>query len=252
MRSDSLAQATTEPLKVTPPMSTVRKIAMIVTLSAPGAPRYSTQPTSSDAAPPEPWNSVATTAMSIAAAESALPRRAVSARPSIFRPTMNRIAAMMYDSSISDCTASALRLPPGAEHAEHAIGYQVPADDVYRRQHQGEHGQRRAERAAHRRGRHAPDDGDARDRVGTRHQRRVQLRRDLVYQLEAEEHREHEDEQQQQDAHAVLSGDPSTAALTRSSRITPPCVSRQGPITLSDVSRSTLLVAEFQACSTSR
>src|SRR5690606_3193712 len=141
------------------------------------------------------WNNVATTAMSMATAEIRFPRRADSARPNILRPVMKRIDARMYASSVTTATPSAF-LVPGAEHAEHAVGDHVAADDVDGGQRYGQRGEQRAEGAVDRGGGHGAHQRDARDGVAARHQRRVQLRRDLADELEAQEHGQHEDEQQ--------------------------------------------------------
>src|SRR5690606_17311686 len=97
-------------------------------------------------------------------------------------------------------------------------------------------------------GGHGAHQRDARDGVAARHQRRVQLRRDLADELEAQEHGQHEDEQQQQDGHLS----PSTTARTRSSLMTPPLVNNVEPMTSSVASSLSLPFPASQACSSSR
>ena len=59
-----------------------------------------------------------------------------------------------------------------------------------------------------------PDDGDRRDRVGQRHQRRVQQARDVLDDLEADERRQHEHEQHRpQVEFGHMAGEFSTVAV---------------------------------------
>src|SRR5690606_30888900 len=135
---------------------------------------------------------------------------------------------------------------PSPEHTEHAVRHQVPAEDVYGGEHDGDEGKDRGERAPHRGRRDGTHDGDARERVGAGHQRRVELRGHLLDQLAAEEDGQHEDEEQQEQyRHAEA----SMAVRTRSSRMWPSCVSRQ-PETISSVLSSlNALASASQACS---
>src|SRR5690606_38679586 len=106
-------------------------------------------------------------------------------------------------------------------------------------------GQHVGEGAAHGGGGDGADDGYAGDGVGAGHERRVQLRGHLLDELEAEEDREHEHEQEKEDGHALA----SRAALTRWSRTTPSCVSRQPPTISSGSPSLRSLASASQACS---
>ncbi len=90
-----------------------------------------------------------------------------------------------------------------SEHLEHAIGDEEAADDVDRREHDGDERERLLEtRVGRARDQHRPDEHDAVDRVRAGHERRVQERRHARDELEAEEDREREDRQAGDEARA--------------------------------------------------
>src|SRR5690606_16944168 len=140
------------------------------------------------------WTKVATTAMSMARAEMRLPLRAESARPNNLRPVMNRIEARMYASWTTTSTPSTL-LGAGSEHSQHAVGDQVTAYYVDGGKSDSQGGEKGPEDPVDRRSSDGSYQRDARDGVGARHQRRMQLRGHLAYQFQAQEHGQHEDEQ---------------------------------------------------------
>ena len=82
------------------------------------------------------------------------------------------------------------------EHAEHTVGDHIAADDVDGCEHDGGEAEPYGEAIGA--GVHCEncaDDCDAGNRVGARHEWRVQLRGDFSDQFEAQEGREHEDEE---------------------------------------------------------
>ena len=82
------------------------------------------------------------------------------------------------------------------EHLEHPVGDDVAADDVHRREDHGDEREDLAERVVGLGGdEHRADQHDAVDRVGARHQRRVERRRDLADDLEPDQDRQDEDRQ---------------------------------------------------------
>ena len=98
---------------------------------------------------------------------------------------------------LSACPAPGLLLRRlAAEHLQHPLGHHVPADHVGRGEHRGHEGDDVADRVV--RGQpdqQRADQHDAVDRVGRRHQRRVQGGRDLPDDLDADQQREDEDGQ---------------------------------------------------------
>ncbi len=92
------------------------------------------------------------------------------------------------------------------EHLEHAVGDQESRHDVGHGRGHGDGRQRDDQRmplalllAQHQ---HRADQADGRDRVGQRHQRRVQQRRHPADHIEPEERRENEHEQVRKDVHS--------------------------------------------------
>ena len=83
-------------------------------------------------------------------------------------------------------------------HRQHALGDEEAAEDIHRGEDQSEeaedHGERRARRDGAGPDRQQRADHDHRgDRIGDRHQRRVQRRRHVPHDVIADEHRQHED-----------------------------------------------------------
>src|SRR4029079_1919031 len=79
---------------------------------------------------------------------------------------------------------------------EHPVGDDVAADDVHRRERDRDEAEELAERVVGLdRDEHRADEDDPVDRVRARHQRRVERRRDLADDREADEDREDEDRQ---------------------------------------------------------
>ena len=101
------------------------------------------------------------------------------------------------DDALLTASTHALRRPPFAllEHLEHAVGDDEAADDVDRREDDGDEPERLLQVGLGRARDQsiAADEDDAVDGVRARHQRRVQHGRHLRDHLEPEEHREHED-----------------------------------------------------------
>src|SRR6266850_2235778 len=119
------------------------------------------------------------------------------------------------------------------EHLEHAIGDDEAADDVCRREHDGDEADDERERVlvAEAGDEHRSDNHDPVDRVRAGHQRRVQQRRHLRDHLEAEEDREDQDRQledeQRRVAHAATSSRwvtqaPAVISSSQSSSSSPP------------------------------
>ena len=102
---------------------------------------------------------------------------------------------------MTSCSSSARRLGRPCvlllEHLEHAPRDEEAAEDVDRGERDREHAHRLAERAVSvsAAASIAPTIDDRRDRVGHRHQRRVQRRRDGPHDVVADVDREHEDDQ---------------------------------------------------------
>src|SRR6185312_1658687 len=109
------------------------------------------------------------------------------------------------------------------EHLEHAVGDEEAADDVDRREDDRDERERLLDVRVRRPGdEHRADEDDAVDRVRPRHERRVQHRRDLRDDLDADEHGqdEHRDAVQKSHAHAAT-GSLSTlpSCVTQVSRV---------------------------------
>src|SRR5690606_34314541 len=136
----------------------------------------------------------------------------------------------------------------GSEHSQHAVGDQVTAYYVDGGKSDSQGGGQGPQDPVDRRSCDGSYQRDARDGVGARHQRRMQLRGHLAYQFQAQEHGQHEDEQQHEYGHLA----PSTTERTRSSRITPPLVNSAAPTTSSASSSLRVLASASQACSMSR
>src|SRR3989441_5946546 len=139
---------------------------------------------------------------------------------------------------------SFLRRLPAFEHLEHAVGDDETADHVGRREDDGD----QAEHDRHRRvgsggDEDGPDQDDAVDCVGARHERRVQDGRHLRDDLEADEDREHEERQlvEQLVGHAA-----PTICLARSLTISPPCVTH-APLVISSW-KSSAIAALLTRC----
>ena len=82
------------------------------------------------------------------------------------------------------------------EHFEHPARDEEAAEDVHRRQRDGQDAHRAAGPGfGVRRRQHGSDDHDGRNGVGDRHQRRVQRRRHRPHDVVADVDREHEDDQ---------------------------------------------------------
>ena len=135
-----------------------------------------------------------------------------------------------------------------AEHLEHPVGDDVAADDVHRR----EGARRRATGPGSARSSAsaamsiAADEDDPVDRVGARHQRRVEGRRDLADDREPDEDREDEDRQRVEQGFdfgghagppAPAAGAGSSSFLTGSDRIAPPWLMTVALVTSSSKSR---------------
>ena len=106
----------------------------------------------------------------------------------------------------------------GLNISQHPVGDHEPADHVHRGQHDGDQPERPARRPVRLAGDDDRADQDhAVDGVGARHQRRVQRRRHLGDDLEADEHGQHEDRQQADAVHQPSSGNvmPSRSAPSR-------------------------------------
>src|SRR5439155_23572459 len=190
------------------------------------------------------WRSgtVAPSAITMPAAAVKLPLRAPLGELSCFRPRMNSAAARRYARAIT--VGSFFGRLPALEHLEHAVGDDETSDHVGR----GEDDRDQAEHDGHRRvGSGGDEDGadqdDAVDRVGARHERRMQDGRHLRDDLEADEDREHEERQliQKLVGHAA-----PTICLARSLTISPPCVTH-APLVISS-SKSSEIVPFLTRC----
>ena len=108
------------------------------------------------------------------------------------RHQIEEVGQVLYSSAVCG---------PSLEHLEHPVGDDEAADDVRRRERDGDEADDPREPSAS--GAPGDDDrahdDDSVDRVRARHQRRVQHRRHLRDHLEAEEDREHEDRQLDQE-----------------------------------------------------
>src|SRR6185312_3241092 len=116
------------------------------------------------------------------------------------------------------------------EHLQHPVGHEEATDDVDRAEHDrhgpGDLRERvRSFRTDHQQ---PAEQHDSVNRVGARHQRRVQHRRHLRDHLEADEHGEHEDRDLVDERHTAA----PIASLTRSLTTSPSCV-MQHPATIS-------------------
>src|SRR5690606_12231139 len=123
-----------------------------------------------------------------------LPWRAVAGELRPRSARMKQTAAARYPSATRLFMPRPLAAAP--VHAEHALGYREPAEEVDRCQDDGEEAEpgRRGETLGAGRDQGADDD-HAGDRVGHRHQRRVQRRGDAPHHVVADEDREHEGDQ---------------------------------------------------------
>src|SRR4051794_14008430 len=119
---------------------------------------------------------------------------------------------------------------PASEHAEHPVGDHEATDDVDRAEGDGDHADHLLQGVIGRADDYqAAEHDDAVDRVGLRHQRRVQSRRHLGDDLEADEGGEDEDRDLDHQAH-------DAASLALSLTISPSLVSREPAMTSSSVS----------------
>src|SRR4029077_4726248 len=200
--------------------ATISGICVIGTMRAsvvPTAPP-TTSPSSTQARPAAPvsgwiFNTSATvvaTAIAMPTMPNALPVREVDGCDKPFSAWMKHTEAIRY----SNTTSSKLRVIvplPGQrlllravarlglfflEHLQHPLGDQEAAEHVDRRQRHGQNAHRASERRfGQRSGQHGADDDDRGDRVGHRHQRCVQRRRNVPYDVIADVDRQHEDDQ---------------------------------------------------------
>src|SRR5438876_4655054 len=82
------------------------------------------------------------------------------------------------------------------EHAKHALGHEKAAEHIDRHQRHRDDAEPTAPVEVRRAGReHRADQDDARDRIGQRHQRRMQRRRHVPYDVVADEYRQNEYDQ---------------------------------------------------------
>src|SRR6478672_2919898 len=180
--------------------------------------------------------SVAPIAIAMPTAATWFPDRAVRGEESRFRPMMKSDAATRYAAPIASALliARALSGPP-AEHVQHPVGDEEPADDVRR-------SERHADRSEHRRDgaligsgdEDGADDHDAVDGVRTAHERRVQGRRHLRDDLDPDERRQ--DEHGQLDEQALV----HAVASWRSRLVTrPSCVTTASAVISSSKSSAT-------------
>src|SRR5689334_3142043 len=163
---------------------------------------------------------VATIATAMPPADSRLPLRAVAGEFIWMRPSTNATApaSQAIRTSVSSSVRSGISglgllggrrgRGPALEHLEHPVGDHVAADDVHRRERDGDERQDLRDGVGRLDGdEHRADEDDAVDGVRARHQRRVQRRRDLRDDGEAAQDREDEDGQrrEQLDAHPLAS-----------------------------------------------
>src|SRR6266852_4138858 len=139
-------------------------------------------------------SSVPTTASSMPISPIITPRRAVAGEFIHLMARMNDMAASMYrnGSSVSSSFISFLPVSflfrlPFLEHFQHAVGDEIAADYVEGRQQHCREAQNTRQRAGVLRSgdQNRADHRDGRDRVGQRHQRRMQQRRHAAYQLKS-------------------------------------------------------------------
>src|SRR5271165_754767 len=120
------------------------------------------------------------------------------------------------------------------EHLQHPIGDQVAAHRVeHRQEHRGKAQQTRKQASVLLAGdQNRAHHGDRRNRVGERHQRRVQQRRHTANQLKAQEGRQHEYPQIEfvlahyYFAPPARTGVSPSFSITRVCTTSPPCVTR--------------------------
>src|SRR6185312_11037966 len=168
-------------------------------------PARSTSQRAADIVPPCATSTkTATSATAIPNAETWLPRRAVAGEFIKCKPRTKHTAPPSDANRTAVSTPSVTARPlldrprqgAAAEHAQHAVRHEVSADDVRGPKCSRDEQQDVAERTGDEGGQeHDPDENDTMDRVGARHERRVQGRRYLADHLEADEQGEHEDRQ---------------------------------------------------------
>src|SRR5690349_7677433 len=117
---------------------------------------------------------VATSARAMPAMPKALPDRAVSWRDSPARARMNSSAATRYAALAAEVTVMISSLSAASEHGEHAPGHGETAEDVDGGQQDRQRRDDRDPDGVVADLQQGPDDDDAGDRVGHRHQRGVQ------------------------------------------------------------------------------
>ncbi len=199
---------------------------------------------------------VAAMATAMPPADSRLPLRAVAGEFIRIRPmTKQEAPASQARRTMSEIVLKSIAQPSACsagfgrdglllEHLEHPVGDHVAADHV----HRGEgHGDQRQELAGEIRrldgDEHRADEDDPVDRVGARHQGRVQGRRHLADDGEADQDRQDEDGQggQQFGAHAgppaPAAGAGSSSFLTGSETTAPPWLITVALVTSSSKSR---------------
>src|ERR1700674_362867 len=204
--------------------------------------------------------SVAASAITMPTAAMRLPLRAPLGELSCFKPRMKQTAATRYASSMSVLTGGslavstwsfsrgrffgrvrlrlilgALRAPGGLvapfEHLQHPVGNDETADHVGGGESHSEQPQDDIDRRARpRRDDDRSHQDDPVDRVGSRHQGRVENRRHLRDDLDPDEDRQHEEGQLVDQLVAHFAG--SRSCLARSLTISPPCVT-QLPLVIS-------------------
>src|SRR4051794_6754191 len=197
---------------------------------------------------------VATIAATMPPAETRLPFRAVAGEFIRMRPRTKQAADPSQTSltivSIVVGSTSALRLVdglrrgrPAPEHLEHPVGDDVAADDVHRRKRDSDEAEQLAEGVVGLdRDEHRADEDDPVDGVRARHQRRVERRRNLADDGEADEDREDEDRQRVKEfgAHAAppaVAGAGSSSFLVASWTTSPPWLMTVAFVTSSSKSR---------------
>src|SRR5665213_329982 len=143
-----------------------------------------------------PCANVATSATTMPAIESRLPKRAVFGELMYLSPRMNRIPVIRYAPLYHvayGVTASTLVVllcndRTRLEHPEHALRHGVTAEDVERSQHDQEEADDRTEGGeAHPRDEDRADEHDSVNRVRGRHQRGVQRARHPPDHFDADE-----------------------------------------------------------------
>src|ERR1700761_7008295 len=130
--------------------------------------------------PAMPWcRIVASTAMAMPIMPNRLPCRDVTGEDRPRSASTNSTAATRYASDVR-LADMALALLFFLEHRQHALSYHEAAEDVHRGQ--GDRDETKCHRPAGRGEpcrQHGADDDHRGDRVGHRHQRRVERRRDV-------------------------------------------------------------------------